>query len=59
MTAHWIAENLDVENCLRSLQLKVALIAFHRIRGRHTGKSLARTVLYLLDRAGITTKVRV
>jgi hypothetical protein len=57
MTAHWIAENLDIGK--RRLELKVALLAFHRIRGNHTGKSLARTVIYLLDRAGITAKVRV
>jgi len=55
MTAHWIA---PTENTNR-LELKVALVAFHRIQGHHTGKSLARTVLYLLDRAGITSKVNV
>ena len=42
-----------------SLQLKAALIAFHRIRGAHDGEALARTVLALLDRAGITVKVMV
>ena len=36
--------------------MRSALIAFHRLRGNHTGESLARTILYLLDRAGITTK---
>ena len=55
MTAHWIAENEKT----RSLELKAALIAFHRITGNHTGKSLARTVLYLLNWAGITVKVRI
>lgn len=42
---------------MSSLQLKAALIAFHRIRGGHDGKALASTVLALLDRAGITIKV--
>lgn len=55
MTVHWIAENEKT----RSLELKTALIAFYRIKGSHTGRSLAQTVLYLLDRAGITVKVRV
>ena len=50
ITAHWIGGP-------NSLELEVALIAFHRLRGRHDGKSLARTVLQLLDRAGITVKV--
>jgi len=54
VTAHWIAE---VEGTL-NLQLKTALIAFHHLCRNHTGKSLARTVIHLLDRAGVTTKVR-
>ena len=54
MTAHWIAK---VEGT-SALQLKTALIAFHRLRGRHDGKTLAKTVLKLLDRAEITLKVR-
>jgi hypothetical protein len=53
MTAHWIAEAED-----STLQLKSALIAFHRMRQNHSGKKLARTVVYLLDRAGVTVKVR-
>lgn len=42
-----------------SIQPKMALIAFHRVRGRHDGKSLAITLVELLDRAGITLKVSV
>jgi hypothetical protein len=53
MTAHWIA-TIDGSS---ALELKAALIAFHRLRGRHDGESLAQTVLQLLDRAGITVKV--
>lgn len=53
MTAHWIAK---VEGTT-ALQLKTALIAFHYLRGRHDGKTLAETVLKLLDRAQITVKV--
>jgi hypothetical protein len=55
MTAHWIAEMKETSR----LELKAALIAFHQVKGSHTGKSLARTVRYLLDRADITAKVRV
>ena len=54
ITAHWIAK---VEGT-SSLQLKAALIAFHLLRENHTGKTLANTVTHLLDRAGITVKVR-
>jgi hypothetical protein len=36
----------------------VALIAFHRLHGNHDGKTLAITILHLLDRAGVTVKVR-
>ena len=53
MTAHWIAK-MDETG---TLSLKGALIAFHRMRRDHSGKSLARTVLHLLDRADVTLKV--
>jgi hypothetical protein len=52
VTAHWIAKSEG-----SSLQLKASLIAFHRLRGSHDGKTLAKTVVELLDRAGITVKV--
>jgi hypothetical protein len=52
LTAHWIAKNK-----LGSLELKAALIGFHRLRGGHDGKSMANAVIGLLDRAEITMKV--
>ena len=55
ITAHWIAK---VEGTT-ALQLKTALIAFHRLRGRHDGKTLAETVLRLLDKAQVTVKVSI
>jgi len=54
VTAHWVA---SVEGT-SVLQLKMVLIAFHRLRQNHTGKSMARTVMHLLDRADVTVKVR-
>jgi len=54
VTAHWVASVRGSS----ALQLKTALIAFHRLRQNHTGKSMARTVMHLLDRADITVKVR-
>ena len=53
ITAHWIASIEDST----ALRLKTALIAFHRLRGRHDRSSLAAVVLQLLDRAGVTVKV--
>ncbi|KAJ8581509.1 hypothetical protein M405DRAFT_751700 [Rhizopogon salebrosus TDB-379] len=53
MTAHWIAKVEETG----TLALKGALTSFHRICNKHTGKSLARTVLHLLDRADVTIKV--
>ncbi|OJA15568.1 hypothetical protein AZE42_12605 [Rhizopogon vesiculosus] len=53
MTAHWIAKMEETN----TLCLKGALITFHRLHKKHTGKSLARTVLHLLDRADATLKV--
>jgi len=54
MMAHWVAK----VNGMSALELKMALIAFHHLRDRHDGKTLAETVLKLLDRAQITVKVR-
>ena len=53
MTVHWIARVEQTDG----LKLRMALIAFHCLTGRHDGKSLAKIVLHLLDRAGITGKV--
>jgi hypothetical protein len=50
MTAHWIAK----VDKMTTLNPKVALIVFHRVLGTHNGKSLAKIVLQLLDRAEIT-----
>jgi len=54
VTAHLVT---SVRGSL-ALQLKTVLIAFHRLHQNHTGKSMARTVMHLLDRADITVKVR-
>jgi hypothetical protein len=53
ITAHWIARSKRSH----SLELKSALIAFHHVSGTHDGVNLARTMLKLLDRAGIASKV--
>jgi hypothetical protein len=36
----------------------MTLITFHHLHGRHNGKTLAETILRLLDRAQITVKVK-
>ncbi|KIK16815.1 hypothetical protein PISMIDRAFT_74119, partial [Pisolithus microcarpus 441] len=41
LTAHWITEILQSQ----SLQPRLALLTFHCIHGRHTGLSLAHTIL--------------
>ena len=53
MTGHWISE----DPTMKALHLECALVAFHWLRDHHTGKSLANTVLYLLDRMNVTDKV--
>lgn len=54
LTAHWIAK---VEKTT-SLEYKTALVAFHRLPGKHDGSAIAEAVIKLLDRAHITVKVR-
>ncbi|KIM66088.1 hypothetical protein SCLCIDRAFT_40814, partial [Scleroderma citrinum Foug A] len=41
MTGHWISE----DPTMKALHLESALFAFHCLRDRHTGESLARTIL--------------
>jgi hypothetical protein len=50
---HWIAK----DETTKSLLLKAALLAFHRLHGSHNGKSMAQTVVPLLDHAGVTANV--
>jgi hypothetical protein len=52
VTAHWLAKQEG-----GGLVLKAALIGFKHVPGKHDGKTLARTALYLIDRAGITRNV--
>ena len=54
LTAHWI-NDLNESNAL--LTFRAALIAFHRLSGRHTDENLANVVMSILDRAKITAKV--
>jgi hypothetical protein len=54
ITGHWIA----YVGGTTSLQPKAALIAFHRHRGDHGGASLGKVTMELLDRVGVTVKVR-
>ena len=53
LTAHWISSDKQ----LGSLSLRAMLIGFHRLKKKHTGRNIARTILYLLDRANVTHKV--
>ncbi|KAF8262056.1 hypothetical protein EI94DRAFT_1604014, partial [Lactarius quietus] len=53
ITAHWITKVGGTTN----LQLKLALITFHHLVGHQTGELLAKVILVLLDRAGVTKKV--
>jgi len=54
ITCHWLAR----DKATRQLQLRRALIAFHRLRGGHDGKTMANVALHLLDRIGVTAKMR-
>jgi hypothetical protein len=53
LTLHWIATN----KLSGRLMLRAALIGFHRLKNKHTGRNIARTIQYLRDRAGVMLKV--
>jgi hypothetical protein len=54
LTAHWIERVSGTS----ALDFRMALIAFHRLRGNHRGRTLAKTVMRLIDRVEGTLKVR-
>jgi len=49
MMAHWIGRDKKTG----VLTMKAALIAFHYLPSRHTGKEIAKTMLYLIDRVEV------
>ena len=53
LTCHWIA----ADKSTGSLLLKASLIGFYHLKKRHMGRSIAKAIIFLLDRAGITKKV--
>ena len=59
VTVHWIGmesnEPYEIHNS--PLEQKIALAAFHKLHGTHTGKRLTGTLLHLLNRADIASKV--
>jgi hypothetical protein len=59
LTAHWIESCVEetLAGPKNTLRLRVDLIGFHRVPGRHTGEHLAHCFLYITDRIKITEKV--
>ena len=53
LTAHWIS----LDKSTRCYSLKSALIGFNHLKKRHMGVNIAKTILHLLDRTGVTLKV--
>ena len=53
LTAHWIS----LDKSTGRYSLKSALIGFNRLKKQHTGVNIAKTILHLLDRTGVTLKV--
>ncbi|KAG5633753.1 hypothetical protein H0H81_005535, partial [Sphagnurus paluster] len=53
VTVHWVAR----KDPLNLLSLCSGLIAFHRVRGKHSGERLARIALNITDRAKVTGRM--
>ncbi len=51
ITAHWLV--YVKKDLQEGLQLRSAVIAFHRFVGHHTGVNIANTILQLLAQVGI------
>ena len=54
ITAHWLARHPSGTG----LDFRIALIAFHRVGKAHTGQVIASEAMALLDRVGVTSRVR-
>jgi hypothetical protein len=53
LTSHWVSLN-ESSGCLI---LRAVLISFHRIKKKHSGTNIAKTILHLLYWANVTHKV--
>ena len=53
LTCHWITADASTG----SLSLKTSLISFHHLKKKHTGHSIAKAIVYLLDCTCVTNKV--
>ncbi len=51
VTAHWM------ENCQKSINLRVDLLSFVNVSDSHTGECLAEVFLFIIDRLNIDKKV--
>ena len=61
VTAHWLQAVVQntANGPTHKLVLRADLIGFHRVPTRHTGEHLAGALLFITDRIGITSKVRI
>lgn len=57
ITGHWVAEVKGAQGSPQ-LEMRSALLAFKRIRGRHQGDTLGQVLFEVLQKAEISTKVR-
>lgn len=55
VTAHFLRYAAD-QGAKKKLALASSLIGFHNVKGSHNARTLARTMLHILNRAGITEK---
>jgi len=60
VTAHYLSQSTGSKDrpAQGTLELRSALIGFLPIPGRHFAQDLAKGLVYVTDRAGITNKVR-
>lgn len=56
MTAHYLLRLMTPNG--EKLVLRTSLVGFHYVKGSHNAEKLAKNMLYLMNRAGITQKVR-
>ena len=55
VTAHYLRYVTGLQS-KKKLALASCLIGFHNVKGIHNARTLARTMLHIFNRAGITNK---
>jgi hypothetical protein len=56
VTIHWVHSKPESPS---EWSLRTLLLTFHKVKGNHSGDNLAKLVMEILNKAGLTSKVHI